>query len=111
MSQALTWTEFENVEMRAGTILEVKEFPRAKKPAFQLKIDFGEFGIKQTSAQITNYNTSELIGTQVIAVLNFAPKNIAGFMSECLVLGVYNENSDVILLQPRSTVQNGCRVV
>ena len=110
MNQPLTWPEFEKIEIRTGTILEVKEFARAKKPAYQLIIDFGEFGVKQSSAQITNYHPADLIGTQVIAVLNFAPKNIAGFMSEYLVLGIYNENSDVILLQPRSTVKNGCRV-
>ena len=97
--------------MRVGTITAAKHFEKAKKPAYQLTIDFGAFGIKQSSAQITaQYQLEELPGKQVIAVVNFPVKQIANFFSECLVLGVYNQNNDVILLQPGKTVQNGCRI-
>jgi tRNA-binding protein len=107
----ITWDDFEKIEMRVGTILAVIDFPNAKKPAYQLTIDFGEFGIKRSSAQITTlYKKEQLPGRQVIAVVNFPPKQIANFFSECLVLGVYNENNDVILLQPSLSVQNGGKV-
>lgn len=107
----ITWEDFEKIEMRVGTILEVNDFPNARKPAYQLTLDFGEFGIKKSSAQIVKlYSKEELIGKQIIAVVNFPPKQIANFMSECLVLGVYNENNDVILLQADKKTENGCRV-
>ncbi|MDD3772657.1 MAG: tRNA-binding protein, partial [Weeksellaceae bacterium] len=91
----LHWEEFEKVDMRVGTIVEVLDFPKARKPAYQLTIDFGELGMKKSSAQIVNlYEKEELIGKQIIAVVNFPPKQIANFISECLVMGVYNENND-----------------
>lgn len=97
--------------MRAGTIIEAQVFDKARRPAYKLWIDFGELGIKKSSAQITVlYEPQALIGRQVIAVVNFPPKQIADFMSECLVLGVYNENNDVVLLQPQQPVQNGGKV-
>lgn len=107
----ITWTDFEKIEMRVGTILEVVDFLNAKKPSYQLSIDFGEYGIKRSSAQITTlYKKEELPGRQVIAVVNFPPKQIANFFSECLVLGVYNENNDVVLLQTSLPVQNGGKI-
>lgn len=107
----ISWQDFEKIDMRAGMILEVTDFPGAKKPAYQLVIDFGELGIKRSSAQITAlYGKEELVGKQVIAVVNFPVKQIANFFSECLVLGVYNENNDVVLLQPGHTVKNGSKI-
>jgi len=107
----ISWEDFEKVDIRTGTILEVNDFPGARKPAYQLTIDFGEFGIKRSSAQITAlYNKDELTGKQVIAVINFPVKQIANFFSECLVLGVYNENNEVVLLQPTMPVKNGSRM-
>jgi tRNA-binding protein len=107
----ISWNDFEKIDIRSGTILEASDFPGAKKPAYQLMIDFGELGIKRSSAQITTlYKKEELIGKQVIAVVNFPVKQIANFFSECLVLGVYNENSDVILLQPSLPVKNGSKI-
>lgn len=98
--------------MRTGTIIEVKDFPEARKPAYQLLIDFGpELGQKRSSAQITvHYNRDDLTGRQVIAVVNFPAKRIAGFVSECLVLGIYDENKDVILLTPGKPVSNGLKI-
>ena len=107
----ISWEDFEKVDIRTGTILEVNDFPGARKPAYQLTIDFGDFGIKRSSAQITAlYNKDELIGKQVIAVVNFPVKQIANFFSECLVLGVYNENNEVVLLQPTLPVKNGSKI-
>ncbi len=107
----ISWEDFEKVDIRTGTILEVNDFPGAKKPAHQLTIDFGELGIKKSSAQITAlYTKEEIIGKQVIAVINFPVKQIANFFSECLVLGVYNENKDVVLLHPSLPVKNGSKV-
>jgi tRNA-binding protein len=108
---AISWDDFEKVDMRAGTIVEVNDFPKARKPAYKLKIDFGEIGIKNSSAQITTFYTKEdLLNRKVIAVVNFPPKQIADFISECLVLGVYDENKNVILLQPERNVSNGMKV-
>ncbi|RYY00443.1 MAG: tRNA-binding protein [Gammaproteobacteria bacterium] len=109
---SITWADFEKIDIRVGTIIEAKEFPKAKKPAFQLNIDFGpELGIKRSSAQITKfYSIEDLHGQQVVAVVNFPPKNIAGFISECLVLGVYDENKDVVLLSPKSPVTAGMKI-
>ncbi|TDH27504.1 tRNA-binding protein [Segetibacter sp. 3557_3] len=107
----LTWEDFEKVDMRTGTILEAKMFEKAKKPSYQLVIDFGPLGIKRSSAQITkHYLPEELTGRQVVAVVNFPPKQIANFFSECLVLGVYDEVNDVILLAPGKPVSNGQKV-
>ena len=106
----ITWNDFEKIDMRVGTIIDVAPFPKAKKPSLQLIIDFGELGLKSSSAQITTlYDSEELIGKQVIAVVNFPPKQIANFYSECLVMGVYNENNDVVLLQPDKPVKNGSK--
>lgn len=107
----INWTDFEKIDIRVGTILDVQDFPKAKKPAFQLVIDFGESGIKKSSAQITGLYTKEALkGRQVIAILNFPPKQIGPFMSECLVLGVYAENNQVVLLQSDRPVQNGAKI-
>lgn len=107
----LSWEDFEKVDMRVGTIIEATIFPKARKPAYQLLIDFGALGSRKSSAQITTiYTTRELIGRQVIAVTNFPPKQIAGFMSECLVLGVYDEQNMVILLTPERSVSNGQKI-
>ena len=108
----ITWEDFEKIDIRVGTIVEVRDFPEARKPAYQLTIDFGSVtGYKQSSAQITvHYEKEDLLHRQVIAVVNFLPKKIAGFMSECLVLGIYDENNDVILLQPGKPVANGMKI-
>lgn len=107
----ISWNDFEKIDIRTGTITEAKNFPKAKKPAYQLTIDFGEMGIKQSSAQITKFYSAEsLIGQQVIAVVNFPPKQIADFFSECLVLGIYDENKDVVLIQPGRSVSNGLKI-
>jgi tRNA-binding protein len=108
----INWEDFEKIDIRVGTIIDANDFPAARKPAYKLVIDFGEeFGRRQSSAQITmHYKKEDLPGRQVIAVINFPAKNIAGFMSECLVLGVYDENKDVILLQPQQQVKNGMKI-
>ncbi|HVU96095.1 MAG TPA: tRNA-binding protein [Puia sp.] len=107
----IQWPDFAKIEIRAGTILEVNDFPKAKKPAWQLTIDFGELGIKRSSAQITElYDRQELIGKQVVAVVNFPPKQIANFFSECLVLGVYTDKKEVVLLTPDKKVTNGWKI-
>ena len=108
----LTWTEFEKVEMRVGTVLEVNDFPEARKPAYQLTIDFGaEIGIRKTSAQITKrYQKEDLVQRQIVAVVNFPKKQIGKFMSECLVLGAVGVEGDVILLAPDFKIENGLRI-
>ena len=107
----ISWEDFEKIDIRVGTIIDVADFPNARQPSFQLTIDFGESGIKKSSAQITQlYSKESLPGKQVIAVVNFPKKQIANFFSECLVLGVYNENKEVILLQPGQPVKNGCKI-
>ncbi|HWC53364.1 MAG TPA: tRNA-binding protein [Chitinophagaceae bacterium] len=107
----ITWDDFEKVDIRCGTIIDVKDFPKAQKPAFQLWIDFGTLGQKRSSAQITvHYKKEDLLNRQVIAVVNFPPKQIADFISECLVLGIYDENKNVILLQPERSVSNGLKI-
>jgi tRNA-binding protein len=107
----ISWDDFSRIDIRVGTITEVSDFPKAKKPSYQLKIDFGELGIKQSSAQITAfYNKEDLINKQVVAVVNFPPKQIANFFSECLVLGVYTDKNDVVLLQPERMVKNGAKI-
>ncbi len=107
----ISWEDFEKIDIRVGTILAVDDFPKARNPSYQLKIDFGPEGIKHSSAQITDlYSKETLIGKQVIAVINFPPKQIANFFSECLVLGVYNSKKEVVLLQPTHTVENGDKI-
>ena len=107
----IDWDDFQKIDMRCGTIIEVSPFPKAKKPAWQLQIDFGELGIKKSSAQITdNYNREQLLGKQVVAVVSFPPKQIANFFSECLVLGVADVNGNIVLLQPEREIGNGERV-
>ena len=104
----IQWDDFTKVDIRCGTIISAQEFPNAKKPAFQLQIDFGALGIKKSSAQITShYTKDQLIGMQITAVVNFPPKQIANFMSECLVLGVYDLQHQVVLLTPTHAVDNG----
>ena len=108
---SISWSDFEKIELRAGTVVEVKEFPEARRPAFKLKIDFGdEIGIKQASAQITDHYASEdLLGKQVICVVNFPPKQIGPFISECLVTGLYKEDGSVVLAVPDREVSNGAK--
>ena len=108
----ISWEHFEKVDIRTGTIVEVKEFSKARKPAWQLKIDFGtELGIKNSSAQIVHHYTKEaLVGRQILAVVNFPPKQIANFMSQCLVLGVADENGKIVLLSAERKVNNGEKV-
>jgi|SRR3989344_4105200 len=107
----ISWNDFEKVEMRTGTIISAEDFPEAKNPSYKLKIDFGSFGIKKTSAQITKlYSKEDLIGKQVICVTNFPPKQISNFVSEVLILGVVLENKEVVLLQPERKTENGKRI-
>lgn len=108
----LTWEEFEKTEMRVGTIIEANDFPEARKPAYQLTIDFGNtIGIRKSSAQITTHYTKEILtGKQIIAVVNFPKKQIGKFMSECLVLGAVGKEGDVVLLAPDFKVENGLRI-
>ena len=108
----INWNDFDKVDMRVGTVMDVLDFPEARNPAYKLTIDFGEeIGIRKSSAQITEkYNKAALLGKQIVAVLNFPPKQIANFMSECLVLGIIGEETGVVLLQPTEQVANGLRV-
>ncbi|MDZ4823309.1 MAG: tRNA-binding protein [Flavobacteriales bacterium] len=108
----ITWSDFERVEMRAGTIIHAEDFPEANKPAIKLTIDFGEqIGVRKSSAQITHlYSTQSLVGKQVIAVVNFPPKQIGPFTSECLMLGCVDDLGIVTLIQPMTMVRNGERV-
>lgn len=110
MSNTIQFEDFTKVDLRIGTIIEVKDFPEARNPAFQLKIDFGGLGVKKTSAQITTiYNKEDLLNKQIVAVVNFPKKQIANFMSECLVVGAVKEK-DVFLLKPEQKVPNGTSV-
>jgi tRNA-binding protein len=107
----ITWNDFTKVEIRVGKVITAEIFKEAQKPAFKMTIDFGKFGIRKTSAQITQrYETEEVIGKQVIAVINFPPKQIANIMSECLILGVVGDNNEVTLLTVDKEVENGLRV-
>lgn len=107
----LKYKDFTKVDIRSGTIYDVKPFPEARKPAYKLYIDFGKLGHKRSSAQITDlYEPHELIGKQILAVINFPPKQIGPFMSECLILGVENTDENVVLLRTDIEVENGKRV-
>ncbi|ABG61017.1 tRNA-binding protein [Cytophaga hutchinsonii] len=107
----LSWQDFEKVDIRVGTITQAEIFSEAKKPAYKLYIDFGPLGIKKTSAQITVlYSTEELIGKQVVAVVNFPPKQIANIQSECLILGAIGGNKEITLLSLDKGVENGLRI-
>jgi tRNA-binding protein len=111
MAEEISFEDFLKVDIRIGTVIEVNDFPKAKKPAYQLKVDFGNLGIKTSSAQITDlYTKEDLINRQVMAVVNFKPRQIANFMSECLVLGVYNQEGNVVLLQASKPIKNGEQV-
>ena len=107
----ITWSDFEKLDIRTGTIIDVHDFPEARNPAWKLTIDFGPLGIKRSSAQITKlYGKEDLLGKQVIAVVNFPPKQIGPFISECLVMGVLGDDKEVVLLQPERQVENGSRI-
>ncbi len=110
--KTISWQDFEQVELRVGTIIEAEVFKQAHKPAYQLKVDFGaDIGIKKSSAQITElYSTDELIGKQVIAVVNFPPKQIGPMMSECLVTGFYDNEGAVVLAVPDKSCKNGAKL-
>lgn len=109
--QEITWNEFEKVETRVGTIIQVDDFPEAKKPAYKLQIDLGEFGIKRSSAQITTlYTKEELVGKQVVCVINFPIKKIGSYESEVLTTGFYRESGDVVLAVPDKEVPNGTKL-
>ena len=105
----ITWDEFKKVEIRVGTIIEVNDFPEAIKPAYQIKVDLGKkIGVKQSSAQITDlYSKNDLINKQVIVVVNFPPKKIGPFISECLITGFYNDDDKVVLAIPDQSIPNG----
>ena len=108
---ALTWAEFEKVDMRVGIVVRAQPFPEARRPALKLEIDFGPLGIKRSSAQITaHYRPDDLVGRPVIAVVNFPPKQIGPFVSEVLVLGAYDERHEVILLRPDFEVSPGAKI-
>jgi tRNA-binding protein len=107
----ITWGDFEKVDMRVGIVLEALPFPEARRPALKLRIDFGEIGVKRSSAQITDHYTPEqLVGRRVVGVVNFPPKQIGPFVSEVLVLGAYNEAGEVILLHPDHAVTPGSKI-
>lgn len=112
-SNEINWSDFEKVDLRVGTILEVNDFPEARRPAYQLFIDFGpEIGMRKSSAQITKlYTKDELVGKQVIAVVNFPRKQIGKFMSECLVTGLPDENGDIVLTAVERPLPNGARLM
>lgn len=108
----ITFDDFLKVELRVGTIVSAEAFPEAKKPAIKMKINFGSLGIKNSSAQITHrYTPEQLVGKQIIAVVNFPPKQIANFISECLVTGLHNEADQVVLISPDSQVPNGTKLL
>lgn len=107
----IAWADFEKVEIRAGTVVKVEDFPEAKIPAYKVWVDFGEYGIKQSSARITNlYTKEQLPGRQVVCVTNFPPKKIANFSSEILITGFYREDGAVVLAVPEQKVPNGAKL-
>jgi len=108
MKEEISFDEFLSVDIRIGTVIEVKDFPKARKAAYQLIIDFGAIGIKKSSAQITDlYSKEELLHKQVSAIVNFKPRQIANFLSECLILGIYDKDGHVVLLQTSQPIKNG----
>ncbi len=107
----IVWKDFTKVEMRVATILKVEIFKEARNPAYKIELDFGEFGIKKTSAQITKlYQPEDLLGKQVVAVVNFPPKQIANIMSECLLLGAVGDEKEVTIISPERKIKNGLRI-
>jgi tRNA-binding protein len=110
--ETISWADFEKVELRVGTIIDVEDFPEARKPAFKLKVDFGEeTGVKKSSAQITDlYSKEDLMGRQVLAVVNFPPRQIGPMRSECLVTGFHRQDGAVVLVGPESNVPNGAKL-
>ena len=111
MKEEVSFDDFIKVDIRIGTIIKVNDFPKAKKPAYQLEIDFGELGVKKSSAQITDlYKKEELLNKQVTAIVNFKPRQIANFLSEVLVLGIYNTEGNVVLLKTSKSIKNGEQV-
>jgi len=109
--ETINWNDFKKVEIRVGTIIKVNDFPEAKKPAYKLEIDFGELGIKKSGAQITTlYSKDELVGKQVICVINFPKKQIGSFFSEVLTTGFYREDGNVVLAVPDKKVPNGSKL-
>ncbi|MCJ8208181.1 tRNA-binding protein [Mucilaginibacter sp. RS28] len=110
--ETITWEDFERVAIHVGTILEVQDFPKARKPAYQVRVDFGPHGIRWSSAQITkHYTKEELVGRQILGVINFPKKQIANFMSEFLVTGLADENGDIVLAAVERPVPNGSRLI
>lgn len=104
----ISWEDFEKVEIRVGTIVDVQDFPEARRPAYKIKVDLGELGIKKSSAQVTVlYKKEDILGKQVLCVCNFPPKQIGSYMSEILVTGFYNENNEVVLSTVERAVPNG----
>ena len=109
--EQINWNDFEKVELMVGTIVAVEDFPEARKPAYKLTIDFGEFGLKKSSAQITTlYKKEDLVGRQIVGVINFPPKQIGPFISECLTTGFADENGNVVLTSPERKVPNGSKM-
>jgi len=110
--ELISWDDFEKVELRAGTILEVVDFPEARRPAYKVKVDFGAYGIKMSSAQITaHYTKEELVGQQIVGIVNFPKKQIGKFMSEFLVTGFADENGDIVLTTLKGKVPNGNKMI
>jgi tRNA-binding protein len=109
--ETISWDDFSKVELRVGTIIKVEDFPEARKPAYKLTIDFGEYGIKRSSAQIVAlYKKEDLVDTQIVSVINFPPKQIGPFISECLTTGFADEKGNVVLTRPERKVPNGSKI-
>lgn len=110
--ETISWQDFEKVELRAGTILEVMDYPEARKPAYKIRVDFGTYGIKWSSAQVTkHYTKEELIGRQIVGVINFPEKQIGKFMSQFLITGFADENGDIVLTALERPVPNGSKLI